>query len=198
MVAERCLSASLLEIVSSSPRLAMAQMDAIIANMAAHEDFVPTHIASAGEGIGPVLLQITCKVLLAREVLMSLGGYIVKGVALACGRRARAIRNGDGTYSVVRPGHFSMAIADLPQPQAQQQPPPLLPLADDTAAASSIYLAIQENTPSPSGSLLPQLEEQAAVEQPTVDLQSSRCRSGCRSLSPKRSSPPTTSSSRTT
>ena len=167
MVAERCLSASLPETAREPPQA----MDAVIESMATNEVFVPTHIASvppSDEAIGPVMFQLTNTTLLAGQVLMSLGSYIVKSIRLQCGKRARAIRGPDGAFYMVWPGHFTMATTTTTPQQSPRPQRPLLPMADDTAAASQIYLAMEQDTPSPSRNLLPQLlphrEAQATVE----------------------------------
>ena len=137
-------------------------MDATAAGMAS-EAFVPTYIADcqgipAGEVIGDVLLEWGCKALLAGECLMTVGGYVVKGVKLSCQKRARAARREDGAFERVEPGWIKL-IREL-----QQQPPLALPPpADDLAsAASSICLGLAiQGTPSPArpNNLLPAMEQ---------------------------------------
>ena len=85
MVAERCLSASMPE-TASGP---LPTMDAMIDALADDEAFVPTHIntvPSHDEAVGPVIMELICKALAYGQVLMSLGGYIVKGIAFKCGK----------------------------------------------------------------------------------------------------------------
>ena len=111
-------------------------MGSVLENMAANEVFVPTHIATdptREEAIGPILIELTCKALATGQMLMSLGGYIVKGIALKYGKRAKAIQNEDGTFNMVRPGHCTMVLTNgsprplaftngSPRPRPQPQP----------------------------------------------------------------------------
>ena len=161
------MSASLLEIVGESP---LQAMEAIIENMVANEVFVPTQVATVLANERQLArCYSSSRARRWGQALMSLGGYIVKGILLKRGRRAHAIRNADGIFNMVRPGYYTMAIAISPRPPQPPQPPQQpLPMTDDIAAASSIFLAIQ-NTPSPIGNLLPQLEDQVAAEQATVE-----------------------------
>ena len=122
MVAERLLDALLpetvpLPILSALPPIMAA---AAINELANEENLFPTHIASmppiTEEVLGDVINQLSCKALTYGQVLMMVGGYIVKGVKLACGKRARAIRRSDGAFQMARPGTYRFAILDAPQP----------------------------------------------------------------------------------
>ena len=99
---------------------------------------------------------------------MTVGGYVVRGLALSCGKRAKAIRREDGAFECVHPGSCSFALAtttttaQLP-PLQPQQPTLLLPTDDLATAASSICLATQ-GTPSPASDLLHEFDAQAALE----------------------------------
>ena len=161
---------------------------ALLESMAANEVFIPTLIPEyqgemVGFIIGDILLGFSCKALLYGECLMTLGGYVVRGMVLGCGKRAKAVRRSDGTFERVNLQHCLLALEDRralaledaapPQPQPQQLPPPT---DDMAAAASSIYLKIQKDTPSPASSkeakcLMPELEQQAAIEASELPLQ---------------------------
>ena len=121
-----------------------------------------------GEVIGDVFLDITCKALFAGQCPMTVGGYVVRGLRLACNKRAKAIRFPNGAFERGNPNNCHFMLGPLQQP-------PLLSImhaADDlAAAASSICLAIQENTPSPEPNLMPQLEQQAAIEASDLPVQ---------------------------
>ena len=156
-------------------------MNAIIETMTANEIFVPTLInvpPDNAEAIGPAVLDLTCKAFAAGQVLMMLGGYIVKGTLLGCRKLARAIRNADGTFEMVRPGQYNFTNAFALPPPPQPALPQSIQVADDiAAAASSVLLAIQ-NTPSPTGNLLPKLEAQAEVETSnSLSMSASSCSS---------------------
>ena len=162
MVAERCLSASL-PVVENSPTPHRCT------TMAEEQIFIPTHMADySGEVIGDILMDITCKALLAGQCFMTVGGYVVRGLRLACNKRAKAIRFPNGAFERGNPNNCHFMLGPLQQP-------PLLSImhaADDlAAAASSICLAIQENTPSPEPNLMPQLEQQAAIEASDLPVQ---------------------------
>ena len=165
MVAERCLSASLLETNSSPP---LQAMDAVLEAMATNEVFVPTHIA-VDDATGPAILELACKFLLAGQVLMVLGGYVVRGVLRKGSQIAEASRNPDGTYDMVRPGNYDFAFRPPPQ-QPTQPPPQSIPMSDDIAVASSVFLALS-NSPSLPGNLLLKLDAQAEVETSELPLQ---------------------------
>ena len=144
----------------------MAEESTFVPVYIAHS-FMPTHIAGQGRGqvLGDVLFELIYIALLAGQTLMTVGGYIVRAVVLACKTRARAIRRPDGSFEQVEPNQIIFARLEDAQPQPLQQRPP----TDDLiAAASSIYIAIQ-NTPSPASnigvkSFLPELEAQAMVD----------------------------------
>ena len=174
-----------------------------LAAMAAGVTFIPTQIANyvAEEVVvGDVLRDFTCKALLYGQCLMTVGGYVVRGITLSCGRRARAIRRQDGAFERVNPSSCSLALTDaarplslqdaarplplqdaarplLPDeaqpPQPQQQQTVAHPTDDLASAASSICLAIQ-GSPGPEGSLLPKLEAQAEVEASELPFQERR------------------------
>ena len=158
-------------------------MDAEIARMAAAAAFVPTHIAEyqgipATEVIGDMLLEWGCKALLAGECLMTVGGYVVKGIKLACQKRARAARLEDGAFMRIEPSWIKLT-RELQQQAPLALPPPaaqlaLLPPADDLAsAASSICLGLAtQGTPSPvrPTNLQPTMEAQA-VDNPELPHQ---------------------------
>ena len=130
--------------------------------MAEEQIFIPTHVTDySGEVVGDILMDITCKALLAGQCLMTVGGYVVRGLKLACNKRAKAIRLPNGAFERVNPSSCNFILG----PPQQPQPRPIMNAADDlAAAASSICLAIQENSPSPERNLNPQLEQQAAIE----------------------------------
>ena len=84
--------------------------------MAANEAFIPTHIADyEGEVVGPVLMEFSCQALLVGQCLMTVGGYIVRGWKLGCGKRARAIRREDGAFERPQPGLIKLIRELLPQ-----------------------------------------------------------------------------------
>ena len=91
---------------------------------------------------------------------MTVGGYVVRGLRLACNKRAKAIRFPNGAFERVNPSSCNFILGP-----SQQPPLPIMNAADDfAAAASSICLAIHDNTPRPASNLMPQLEQQAAIE----------------------------------
>ena len=140
----------------------------------AEQVFVPTHMSTyQGEVVGDPLLEFTCKALLYGQCLMSVGGYIVRGTISACKRRAKATRTANGAFERVEPKYLLAVPYEVSMTQRmaspRQQQQPLLPLCDDSAAASAILLAIQGTLSSTvsdrkSNVLLPELEAQAAVE----------------------------------
>lgn len=140
-----------------------AAIAGVIETLANQDTFVPTHIGEyAGEVIGMPLLEFGRKALLAGQCLMIVGGYIVRGVLLATGR-ARAIRRQDGAFERIEPSQISAVPAQVSL--SQRLSAPLLPICDETAAASAIYFAIQ-NTPSQeserqSNVLLPEFEKES-------------------------------------
>ena len=151
----------------------MAAMDA------AGEVFLPTmirdYLDSHEKVEGAVMVQMTCRALLAGQAFMSVGGYIVRGIVKSCGRRATAIRRPDGAFEMVLVEYYAVAGRE---PAVQRQPLPLedrkpaaqpqpLPLDDLASAASSICLAIQSHVP--AGRLLPAYEAQATLEE-SIDV----------------------------
>ena len=138
--------------------------------MAGENVFIPIHIPDyQGEIVGDVLMDFSCKALLYGQCLMTVGGYVVRGLVLGCGQRAKAYRRPDGAFERVNPGSCCVALVPATQPLPQPQPP--LPTDDLIAAASSICLKIQEDTPSPTPNLMPELEQQAAIEASELPLQ---------------------------
>ena len=131
--------------------------------MDATEAFVPTHIADyqgipATEVIGDVLLEWGCKALLAGECLMTVGGYVVKGIKLSCQKRARAARLEDGSFERIEPSWLTFIRELRPQPQLPA------PIDDLASAASSICLGLAiQGTPSLArpNDLLPVMDAQA-------------------------------------
>ena len=106
---------------------------------------------------------------------MIVGGYIVKGVMLAAGQ-ARAFRRQNGDFERVEPNQFQVVPLEVSMSNRMAGPPdnaqPLLPICDDTAAASAIYLAMQSipaSSERQSNVLLPELEAQAAAEKRRTD-----------------------------
>ena len=99
-------------------------MQSFIDQVAAQDAFVPTQIANyEGEVVGDVLLEFSCKALLVGQCLMTVGGYVVRGWELSCGKRARAIRREDGAFERIEPSWLKFVRELLPQPlqpQAQQ------------------------------------------------------------------------------
>ena len=206
MVAERCLSAPAACDWNSPCATPTAMAEVAIRAAIESEIFTLTYIAQYAESvreevIGDILQGFTCKALVCGQCLMIVGGFVVRGVQLACGRRAKAIRRPDGRFERVNPGSCCLAITNgepteilaLPngeplatvagestttttRPTQPPQRPQLQPThhADDLAsAASSICLAIQ-GTPSPEGNLLPKLEAQAEVENSELPFQERR------------------------
>ena len=166
MVAERYLSALLLEIAPPPAREAMAAE--LLRHMSwAGEIFVPTMIADhpdPNEVVeGTVMLQMTWQALPAGQALMSVGGYIVRGMLKSRGPRAIAIRRPNGAFEMVPVEYYTVAGREFARPL------PFMNHADDLAsAASSICLAIQDiqGTPSPPGNLLPALESTGGIGEP--------------------------------
>ena len=139
------------------------------------ESFIPIHIAGFGERevFGDILWELICKALLTGQILMTVGGFVFRGAALACRKRARAIRREDGSFERVAPNQIIFALLDSDQPRLQPQPQPQQPLAlpppvDDLAsAASSICLGLAiQGTPSPAkpNNFLPIMDAQAVVD----------------------------------
>ena len=100
-------SARLFEIVAESPTHPQAMAEGLLQQMAATgERFVPTLIANAppvGQAVlGNVLMELTCNALATGQVLMVVGGYIVRGMTQTCRKRARAIRHENGAFDVVQ------------------------------------------------------------------------------------------------
>ena len=140
----------------------MVSVEPIIQEMSGHDAVVPTMIAntpSVGEVVlGEVLAEVSCRYLAAGQALMIVGGYVVRGIRLACGKRANAIRNQTGAFDVVPPGGFGMALPISRRPSPLQTP----------RAISSNRLQIV-GTPSPISAMLPMLEAQAGGQSlPTV------------------------------
>ena len=163
MVAERCLSASLFVIVAASPHRCQTMATEA---MAGDQTFIPTHVVSyEGEVIGDILRDFSCKALLYGQCRMTVGGYVLRGMVLECGKRAKAIRGNAGAFERVNPSSCNVALG-LPQP-----PQPPRPVDDFTLAASSICLAIQEDTPRLAFNLMPELERQAIVEASELPVQ---------------------------
>ena len=135
MVAERLRTLQLRVISRIPTHSPIAAMDVLL-NQMADEAFVPAQIADyQGEVIGDVLLEFSCKALLAAECFMIVGGYIVKGIRLSCGKRARAVRRADGLFERIEPSWLMMPK----RPKLPLQPPqqPLQRPWDDTSAAAS-------------------------------------------------------------
>ena len=153
----------------------VAAFAGVIGTLTDQEEFVPTHILEyEGEIVGSPLLGFGCKASLAGQCLMIVGGYVVRGVYLACGR-AQAIRRQHGDFERIDPSQLTAVPVDISMPQrmAGQQPQPLIPQSDETAAASAIFFATQ-GTPSEiserqSNVLLPELDAQAVVEKAVVE-----------------------------
>ena len=142
--------------------------------MAGEDVFIPTHMPDyRGEVVGDVLMDFSCKSLLYGQCLMTVGRYVVRGLVFSCGKRAKAIRRQDGAFERVNPGSCFVALEPAAPPTLPQ---PQLPTDDLAAAASSICLKIQENTPRPASSteatcLMPELEQQTAIEASELPLQ---------------------------
>ena len=163
MVAGRCLSA---------PAACDSVPSSVLCAAMAEETFIPTHIVQYADSvqqevIGEILRDFSCKALLYGQCLMTVGAYVVRGIALSCGKRARAVRRSDGTFERVNPGSCGFALTTTTTttrpPQPRPQPQTTHPTDDLASAVSSICLAIQ-GTPSPEGNLLPKQEAQVQVE----------------------------------
>ena len=76
----------------------------MVEQMASSHEFVPTLIAhmpvNGEEIVGNALFELMCKALATGQALMAVGRYIVRGIVLQCGRRARAIRHSNGAFEV--------------------------------------------------------------------------------------------------
>ena len=144
---------------------------ATIHNMANEEHFILTHIASmpplSEEVLGDVIKQLICKALAYGQVLMMVGGYIVKGVKLACGKRARAVRRSDGAFEMAKPGAYTWAIMDALPAAADAEAAAAGTAATAATATMGIgnhVLAITNTPSTPSQKLITRLEEQAQIE----------------------------------
>lgn len=155
--------------------------------MADEHTFIPTHIANfQGEVLGDILWDFTCKALVSGQCLMTVGGYVVRGLTLACGKRAKAVRRADGAFERVNPNCCSITMGEAPQqplalpapqqPLALPPPQPTVPIDDLAGAASSICLAIQENAPSSASelqgrNLMPELDKHKVAEASELHVQ---------------------------
>ena len=136
----------------------------MMGHMMPDEMFIPTMISdypNPGEEVeGAVMVQMTCKALLAGQALLSVGGYIVRGVKKSCGRRAIAIRLPDGAFEMVLVQHYSVV---------GREPGATAPATASTAGIGSQVLAIigtpsPSTTPDPQPTLLQELDDQAQRE----------------------------------